>query len=144
MKKVTKDDADLLLRLYELRREPELRLARIWYSTHYVPKPWPQMKEGFAGGSDEDRFVRMVTSYWDMVAALVNLGTLNEELFFQTNGEDLFVWDKAKMWVPGRRADMKAPYYLTNLESLVRRHAAYRAAWKGAGTSAPARAGKRK
>jgi hypothetical protein len=129
MGKPDKDDADVLLKLYELRREPELRKAREWFGREYSPEAWEKTKAVFGTGTDEDRYIRMVTSYWDMVAAFVNNGILNEDLFFQTNGENLFVWNKAKTWVSGRRAATKQPYYLWNLEKLCERHQAYRENW---------------
>jgi hypothetical protein len=106
-----------------------MRKARGWFGRDYVPAAWDETQKIFGTGSDEDRYVRMVTSYWDMVAAFVNNGILNEDLFFQTNGENLFVWNKAKTWVSGRRAATKQPYYLWNLEKLCERHQAYRENW---------------
>jgi hypothetical protein len=132
MAKSTKQDADLLLRLYEIRREPEMRRARQWFMGQFEPGSWADMKPAWGSGTDEDRFIRMVTSYWDMAAALVNNGVLNEDLFFQTNGEDLVVWKKVEPWIGGRRQDMNAPYYLSHLQELCRRHQAFRARWRGA------------
>ena len=37
-KKPTTDDARLILELYDLRREPELRKARQWWLTTFWPK----------------------------------------------------------------------------------------------------------
>jgi hypothetical protein len=132
MGKPTKQDADLLLRLYEIRREPEMRRARAWFMREFPAGPWSSLKAGWGSGAEEDRFIRMVTSYWDMVAALVNNGVLHEELFFQTNGENLVVWKKTEPWIGDRRQDAKAPYYLSNLEELCLRHQAFRARWHGA------------
>lgn len=134
--KPTKADAELLIRLYELRREPEMRKARGWYASDYKPGGWEETKTFFGTGAPEDRYLRMVTSYWDMVAAFVRNGILNEDLFFQTNGEDILVWNKAKVWVPGRRTDMNQPFYLKNLESVAIAHQAFREKWKGPGESA--------
>lgn len=129
MRKPNQEDARLLLKLYELRREPELRKARAWYLSQFVPTRWEKLKASFGTGTDEDRYLRMVTTYWDMVAALVNNGALHEELFFQTNGEDIYVWQRSEQWVIGRRLEMRAPFYLWNLETLARRHLAYRERW---------------
>ena len=125
MGKPTPQDAELLLRLYEIRREPEMRKARVWFQTVYQPKSWEETKPGYLKGSDEDRYLRMVSSYWSMVASMVNLGILNEDLFFSTNGEHFGVWAKVKNWVEGARKDMR-PSYLKDLEILVAKHEAWR------------------
>ena len=82
-KKVTHADAQLILQLYDLRREAEMRKARNWVATQF----WPQsaadyIKVASAVGTPENAWLRQVTSYWDMVAAFVLHGALNEELFF--------------------------------------------------------------
>jgi hypothetical protein len=76
-------------------------------------------------GSDLDRHIRMATSYWEMVAAFVNRGLLDEDLFFDTHGEALVVWNKVKAIVPGGRKHIR-PTWLWNLERLARRQQAWR------------------
>jgi len=110
----TYDDANLCLRLYELRREETMRKARQWFGgfSANTPAEMPPM------GSPENAYFRMVTSYWDMAASFVTSGVLNEELFLQTNGELLFVWEKVRELIPGIRTAQKNPTYLKNLETL--------------------------
>ncbi len=121
----TPADAELILRLYEIRREPLHREARTWFLTEYEPRPWNEMKTEYMKGSKEDRYIRMVTSYWDMVGAFVNSGVLNVDLFCETNGEDVQVWNKVKVWIEGARRDRR-PTYLRDLELLATRHLAWR------------------
>jgi hypothetical protein len=71
-----------------------------------------------AMGTQENAYLRMVTSYWDMAASFVTSGVLNEEMFLQTNGELLFVWEKVRELVPQIRTTMKNPNYLKNLETV--------------------------
>lgn len=125
MPKLTLQDAELLLKLYELRREPELDKAHHWFLTQYQPKEWEDFKEQYLRGGEEDRYVRMVALYWDMVGALVNNDLLNEELFFETNEEDIQVWGKVKPWIEGARREFR-PTYLRNLEILAIRHLEWR------------------
>src|SRR6516162_745450 len=112
----TYDDANLVLRLYELRREEKLRAARAWFAANFAPASLEDYYRLAPMGSPENAYLRMVVSYWDMAAAFVTSGVLNRDLFFQTNGELLFVWEKVKDTVPQVRANNKNPNYLKNLE----------------------------
>ncbi len=101
----TYDDANLILRLYELRREEKLRAARKWFGS--IP-PFDS-REDFLKlcptGSEENAYFRMVTTYWEMAAAFVVNGILNRELFYRSNNmELLFVWEKIKRLTPELRA----------------------------------------
>ncbi len=126
MRKPTHADADLLLRLYGLRREPELRRARRWFTSEFQPTGWAEIEARYQSHSDEDRWFRMVTAYWEMVATLVNRGVLHAELFFDHTGEDVRTWERCKPWIAGARASIR-PSYLFQLERMVADHLAYRA-----------------
>jgi hypothetical protein len=126
MRKPTHADAELLLRLYEIRRDPELRRARAWFLTQFRPGGWSEIKASYLSHSDEDRFFRMTISYWELVGTLVNRGVLHSELFFDHTGEDLVTWDRCKPWVAEARADIRATY-LYQFERMVEAHQAFRA-----------------
>ena len=125
MRKPTHADAELLLHLYEVRREPELRQARKWMLTEFRAQTWEEIKSRYLSHSDEDRWFRMTTSYWEMVGALVNRGVLHAELFFDHTGEDIVTWERCKPWIAGARADIR-PTYLYQWERLVAEHQAFR------------------
>jgi len=76
-----------MLRLYDIRREPRLREARDWYMSHFNPKSPEEVMTLCPPGSQENAFMRMVFSYWDMVASIVNRGLIDEEFFFENSGE---------------------------------------------------------
>ena len=114
----TYDDANLLLRLYEIRREDKMRQARHWFLFEFTPGTWSQIRERFFTGEEQDNYLRMVVSYWDMACALVKQGVLNKDLFYATNGEHLAVWNKAKPWVEEARQELKNPLMLRNLEEV--------------------------
>jgi hypothetical protein len=118
MMQPTYDDANLLLRLYELRREDKLRQARHWFLFEFKPGLWSEVREGFFTGEAQDNYLRMVVSYWDMVCALVKQGVLNKDLFYTTNGEHLAVWNKTRNWVAGLRQEFNNPLMLRNLEDI--------------------------
>lgn len=126
MAKPTKADAELLLRLYEIRRDPEMRKARHWFLHVFQPSDWEALKAHRMTGTEEDRYLRMVTSYWDMVSAFVMQGVLSDQLFFSTNGENVVVWNKVSPWIAGLRDEMKRPTYLKNLETVVQNHLQWR------------------
>src|SRR5579864_3486008 len=113
----TYDDANLCLRLFELRREETMRKARQWFGT-FSASSLEEAQKVAPPGSQENAYMRMVTSYWDMAASFVTSGVLNEELFLQTNGELLFVWEKIRELVPQMRSANKNPNYMKNLETV--------------------------
>lgn len=140
MRKPSHADAELLLHLYEIRRDPELRRARTWLISEFKATTWADIKSRYLSSVDEDRWFRMATSYWEMVATLVNRGVLHEELFFDHTGEDVVSWERIKSVIPDARADIR-PTYLCQFEKMVQGHVAYRkrtneAALKAAAKSA--------
>ena len=90
----TYDDANLILRLYEMRRDDRMREARQWYTASFRPKKWEDLATLVPGGSAENASYRMVISYWDMVASFIVTGVLNKELFFQSGRELLVVFER--------------------------------------------------
>ncbi len=77
MSTITYDEVNLMLRLYDMRREARLRQARSWFLDHFHPMSPDEMTEKYAPGTDEYNNIRMVISYWDMVASIVNRGLIN-------------------------------------------------------------------
>ena len=138
MRKPTHADAELLIRLYEIRREPELRRARQWFMNEFRPGEWSEIKARYMSFTDEDRWFRMATSYWEMVATIVNRGALHAELFFDHSGEAIVVWERCQPWIAGARGEIR-PTYLFQLERLVAAHQAYRRKSIAAFTATPRR-----
>ena len=112
------EDADLILKLYDLRREATMREARNWLFT-FNPTSVQDVIEVLL--SEHSGHYRMVISYWDMAAALVNNGAIDEKLFNETNGEHLFVYSKIEPVLEEIRAMFGNPDFLRNLETLVKR-----------------------
>ena len=121
-------NAQLLLQIYDMRREEKLRQAREWF----MGKFWAETTEEFAAlcpvGSQENAYYRMVTGYWDMVASIVNRGMLDEDLYFENTGESLLVWLRVKNVVAQMRVSRKNPLLLRNLETLADKHEKWMAA----------------
>jgi hypothetical protein len=126
MSQITYDEVHLMLKLYEMRREQRLREARSWFMEHFHPMSPEDMIQKFPQGGEENTFIRMVISYWDMVASIVNRGLINEELFFESNGEIWVVWDRMRHVVPAWRSAFKNPQLFANIEDICKRLEAWR------------------
>ena len=118
----TYQDAELVLRLYEMRREDRMRTARAWYFANFKVQSLAEMMEKFPPGSEPNASFRMVTSYWDMAASFVVRGVLHEELFFENNTEMLVVWERVKGVIPEFRKSRNNPMYLRNLEKAAEKY----------------------
>ena len=111
-------DAELLLRLYDLRREAKLRQAREWFTREFHAKSFDEFMAQAPPGSENNAFFRMTVSYWDMAASLVNHGLIKEDLFFENTAEFWIIWDKVRNVAPAMRERNKNPMAWKNLESL--------------------------
>jgi hypothetical protein len=121
MSQVTYEEVNLMLRLYELRREPRLREARAWFVEHFRAATPDELMQKYPQGSQENTYIRMVISYWDMVASIVNRNLINDELFFENNGEIWVVWDRMRSVVPSWRAAFKNPLLFSGIEETCKR-----------------------
>jgi len=110
------EEAQLILKLYELRRDDTMRKARDWFFLEFNPESVADFNRAMF--SEHSGHIRMVMSYWDMAAALVNHGAISPELFNDTNGEHLSVFAKLEPILPDIRAGI-GPQFLRNLEKLV-------------------------
>jgi len=110
-------DADLILKLYDLRREKTMRDARNWFFTFN-----PQSTKDFMDvlTSDKSGWYRMVISYWDMACSLVNNGAIDADMFNDANGEHIFVYAKLEPFLPALREMMGNPNFLAHLEKTVK------------------------
>ena len=111
----THHDAELILKLYDLRREPVMREARAYYAS------LPPTEENFLKvvanpASKESSYVRQVVGYWEMAAAFVNHGTLNDALAFDTLQEMYFVYAKIKPFLAMLREKTNSPDFLVNMQ----------------------------
>src|SRR5205807_3117312 len=114
--KATFDDVDLILKLYDMRREPRLREARRWFTGSFKARTLEDFNALCPPGSEQQASYRMFTTYWEMVASFLTSGVLNAELFYQSGRELLFVWERVRDIVPSVRETFKHPRELKNLE----------------------------
>jgi hypothetical protein len=116
----TPHDAELILKLYELRREEVMRKARAFMISEFFPESFDDIKALWADREHPERsaYFRQVVTFWDMAAALVNHGSLDAGLFFDANSEHLGVWTKVAPFIAQLR-EVFGPTYLGSLETLV-------------------------
>ncbi|MDQ6666002.1 MAG: hypothetical protein M3Z23_16595 [Acidobacteriota bacterium] len=129
------EEATLVLKLYELRRDETMRKARNWFTVEFNPESMADMNSAMF--SQNSGYLRMVMSYWDMAAALVNHGAISLDLFNDTNGEYLGVYAKIEPFLSEARAAF-GPQFMANLEKVVdatpggqERLTMFRERWKG-------------
>lgn len=111
--------AELIMQLYDLRREATMREARKWFVA-FFPSSGDELIEVMVDPKTSG-YYRMVVSYWDMAAGFVNRGALDEEMFLESNGEALMVFSKIEPYLEEVRSLMDNPGYAKNLETLAMR-----------------------
>ncbi len=108
--------ADLILKLYDLRREPKMREARTWF-IGFTPETVDDLLDTLRGPNSAH--FRMVATYWDMAASLVLNGAIDEQMFNDANGEHIAIFSKVEHLLAGYREKTGLPHYLKNLEQLI-------------------------
>jgi hypothetical protein len=121
-KRATAADAQVILNLYDLRREAEMRKARHWWLANF----WPATVEDYikvssAFGTQENAWLRQVLGYWDMAAALMLRGAIHPELFLEggVSGEMFFLFAKVQPFLKELRQKMQSPGFLGNIEKAI-------------------------
>jgi hypothetical protein len=111
------ESATLIIRLYELRREPTMREARNWYARSFNPASIEEVMQAVTGPNSA--YFRMVTSYWDMASAFVLHDAIDEAMFNDANGEQHVVFSKIEPFIEEYRTKTGNASYLASLEKLV-------------------------
>lgn len=130
----TPADAEIILKLYELRTETVMRQARAWVTGEF----WPNRPEDFFAvaqnpADPHNAYFRQVTTYWEMAAAMVLHGAVSAELFVDCNGEGFFILAKFAHILEAIREKM--PMFMSKTSELINRFSAaaarYEVALKG-------------
>jgi hypothetical protein len=109
-------EGDLILKLYDLRREATMRKARDWFFREFQPQSFADVSAAMF--SEHSAHLRMVATYWDMASALVNHGAISLDFFNDANGEQIGVFAKMEPFLEDMRASFN-PGFLVSLESLI-------------------------
>jgi hypothetical protein len=123
-KKASVQDAQLILQLYDLRREPEMRKARDWWMVDFSPRSADDfMKVASAFGTQENKWLRQVGAYWGMAAAFVLQGALSEELFLRPamSGEMFVIFAKIRPFLAELREKLGDPEAFGDIEKVIMR-----------------------
>ena len=112
-------DVQAILKLYELRRDEKMRVARAWYFTEFNPASAADIVKLMLSGQEPSASYRMITSYWDMASSLVNNGRIDEKLFLEANSEHLAVFAKLEPFIAEVREAFGEANYLAHLETLI-------------------------
>lgn len=116
----TPADAEIILRLYELRRETVMRQARAWMTSQFWPKSADEYFAIALNPADpHNPYLRQVISYWEMAAAMVLHGTVSPDLFVDCNGEGFFLLAKFAPILDEIRQRM--PTFMIKTSDLVKR-----------------------
>lgn len=115
----TVQDAELILKLYDLRRETTIRKARDFMILQFWPQSYDDFKPLLVSfGTEQNAWFRQVWTYWDMACAMVLTGVIHEELFFKTCGEPYFLYAKLKPFIEQARKDANNPDFMIHVEAL--------------------------
>jgi hypothetical protein len=117
----TTGDAEIILKLYDLRREPEMRKARDYISGEFWPESFESLSKEIGMTGDRNRWFRQVYGYWEMAAALAVHGAVNEELFVATQIEMFYAFAKISPYVKNFRE--KTPDFMVSITTLCERNA---------------------
>jgi hypothetical protein len=111
------ESADLLIKLYDLRREPELRAAREWFFLRFHPTSAAEVFALWMG--PESARYRMVVTYWEMAATFVQQGAIDAAMFHAANTEHIALIAKLGPFLPELRRLCGLSDYLTQVEAVV-------------------------
>ncbi len=117
-KKATADDAKIVMKLYDFRREPEMRKARNWFA-NWNPQSFDEIVQlSINFTAQENAWLRQVLTYWENVASLYVHGAVHKDLFMDWNGEMIFVYVKIKPWLKQIREFNGMPDWLGKVEKV--------------------------
>jgi hypothetical protein len=122
MLKLDPQQGQLLMQMYDLRREEKLRKARAWILGSFWAETVDEFNAVCPPGSDENAYYRQVTTYWETMSLMVNRGMVDEDLYFESSAEGLLTWLRVRKVALAMRQTRKNPLILRNLETLSERH----------------------
>ena len=111
------ESARLNLQLFEMRREPVLREARMWFTLEFNPDSFAELLS--VAGGEREASIRMVLGYWEMAASLVTHGAIDSQAFLDAHGEIFLTFSKISPWLAEIRATIGEPELCKHMERLV-------------------------
>jgi hypothetical protein len=115
------DDANFALRLFELRRESEMRKARAMVGDLLDGAPAETFEAVARYGHEENAHFRQATSYWEIVASFVNRGIFHPDVYLDTCGEGIYTFSVFKPHLE-RLRKVASPRFLKQTETMIAAH----------------------
>src|SRR5437870_12781769 len=112
-------DVEVILKLYELRRDEVMRRARNWYFSEFNPESAKDIVKLMLSSAEQSAYYRMITSYWEMASSFVNNDGIDERMFLEANTEHVGVFARIEPFIADVREAFGEPDYLLHLERLV-------------------------
>ena len=101
-------DAEIVMRLYDLRREPVMRASRDALNGGFWPRTYEEVIAVTKFDHDLNRAFRQVATFWEMAYGMVKHGIVNAEYFLESNGEGFFLFTKIHPYLEAYRRDVNA------------------------------------
>ena len=111
--------AELLLHLYELRRETVMRQARSYVGGQFQPRSAEEFIDAIRKGDQHTSYILQVFGYWDMLCAFVLHGALTDGLVYDTCQEMYFQWAKIQPYIKTFRRELNLPEWMRSIEKVV-------------------------
>jgi hypothetical protein len=92
-------DADLVLRVYDLRREEVMRQSRVAINREFWPKAFEDAQALQKPDHPLNAAYRQVGTYWEMVYGFARHGIVHPEFWLENNGEGIFLYAKVAAFV---------------------------------------------
>lgn len=108
-------DAEIVMRLYDLRREPVMRESRDALNATFWPRSYDDVVAITKRDHELNRAFRQVGTYWEMAYGMVRHGIVNAEYFLESNGEGFFLFTKIHPHLEAYRRDVN-PLAFRNAE----------------------------
>src|SRR3989442_8984312 len=116
MEKSMENSALVIIELYKIRTGALMREARAWFVSEFAHKSGKEIVQLLLSGEKQSDYYRMVASYWESAASLVNNGGVDEKMFLEANSEHLVVFAKLQPFISEVRETIGEPDYLAHLE----------------------------
>ena len=111
-------DADLILKLYDLRRESVMRESRNAVNTQYWPKTPEEATAVLARDHPLHVPFSQTANYWEMVFGMARHGIIHPDFLVENNGEGLFLFARVEPYLSALR-QAASPRWFRNAEWIV-------------------------
>ncbi len=101
-------DAELVIKLYELRREPVMRESRANINGKFWPKSFDDVLAVTKSDHPLNAAFRQIGSYWEMVYGMARHGVVHPDFMLESNGEGIYLFAKMEPYLEPYRANHNA------------------------------------